>query len=85
MNDKVTIEEIEKWASKLDDVSENVEIFDTRGESMLGNMRAYISDSQHFKQQGDLVRSFEALVWAWAIFEICSELGVFNQKSTEDE
>ncbi len=85
MHDKVTVEEIEKWASKLDAVSGSVDVFDTRGESMLQNMQAYISDSQHFKERGDLVRSFEALVWAWCIYEICSELGVFNAKSTGDE
>lgn len=78
MNDKVTVEEIEKWRRKLeplvdDIVSDNAE--------MLENMKAYISDSRHFQEAGDLVRSFEACVWSWAIYEICTNLGVFRRNS----
>jgi len=43
-------------------------------------MKAYISDSKHFLKEGDYVRSFEAIVWAWAIYEICKELNVLSDK-----
>ena len=38
------------------------------------NIDAYISDSQHFMKKGDLVRAFEAVIWAWAWMEILEEL-----------
>ena len=41
---------------------------------MLANINAYVKDSAHFAEQGDLVRSFEAIVWAWAWLEIGTDL-----------
>ncbi len=38
------------------------------------NIDAYISDSQHFLDNGDLIRAFEAVIWAWAWIEILEEL-----------
>ena len=89
MRDKVTIEEINKWTEKMEKIVNDIEVIDSRGELMLTNLRAYISDSKHFLGQGDYVRSFEAIVWAWAIFEICVDLDVFScdrwSRSNDDE
>ena len=38
------------------------------------NIDAYISDSQLFLEKGDLIRAFEAVIWAWAWIEILEEL-----------
>lgn len=78
LNDKVTIEEIEKWLDKIEPLVEKIKINDKKGEEMLTNMKAYISDCKHFMEKGELVLSFEAVVWAWAILENCKELGVFE-------
>jgi len=75
MNDKVTIEEIEKWRGKLEPLVKNIV---SDNSEMLINMKAYVSDSKHFQKNGDLVRSFEAIVWAWSIYEICTNLGIFR-------
>lgn len=77
MREKVEIEEINKWLNKLEPLVDKIEVMDAKGEEMLTNMKAYISDSKHFMGTGDLVRSFEAIVWAWSIFELCQELGLF--------
>ncbi|NOQ38217.1 DUF357 domain-containing protein, partial [archaeon] len=45
------------------------------------NIKAYISDTQHFIDKGDLVRAFEAVVWAWAWLEIGKDVGVLEDKS----
>jgi len=71
-------EEILKMIKKVEPLLEKIEIVDDRGESMLNNMKAYISDSKHFLKAGDLIKSFEAIVWAWAILEICEELEIFK-------
>lgn len=63
-------EEIERWRGKLEG-----EIRDLSGDEMfVENIRAYYEDSRHFEEQGLLVESFEALVWAWSWLEIGREV-----------
>ncbi len=78
MNESVTVEEINKWLVKIEEIVPKIEVAEPRGQGWYTNMKAYISDSKHFRDDGDLVRGFEAVVWAWAIFEICVDLGVFS-------
>lgn len=66
--------EIEKWSKKLDASLQNVHPLDEKGNKMLQNIKAYHDDSKHFLKRGDLVKSFECLVWAWAILEISKDL-----------
>lgn len=66
--------EIGKWSKKLDDSLAGVSPSDEKGARMLQNIRAYREDSIHFLTRGDLVKSFECLIWAWAILEIANEL-----------
>ena len=80
MRDKVEIDEIEKWLNKIEEIVPKIDILDPKGQDLFTNMEAYISDCKHFREQGDLVRSFEAVVWAWSIFELCQELGIFVVK-----
>ena len=75
--DKIQIEDIEKWRSKITDVLDVIQPIDDKSEEMFNNMKAYVSDSTFFLAKGDLVRSFEALIWAFAIYETCKELGLF--------
>ncbi len=76
---KLTEKEVEKWLDKVEPLVEQIQITDEKGEEMMENMKAYISDSKHFLGEGDLVRAFEAIVWAWAILEICTQLGIFQR------
>ncbi len=66
--------EIEKWSKRLDESLASVSASGERGARMLQNIRAYQEDSRHFFGRGDLVKSFECLIWAWAILEIGKEL-----------
>jgi len=66
--------EIERWSRKLDDALRGVSPTDEVGRRMMENIRAYRSDSGHFLERRDLIRSFECLVWAWAILETGREL-----------
>lgn len=67
--------EIKKWTGKLDSALQNVKPADGRGEKLLLNIKAYRKDSGHFLAKEDLVKSFECLIWAWALLEIGKELG----------
>jgi hypothetical protein len=69
------IKEIEKWSKKLDDSLLDVHALDNRGTKMLENVHAYRKDSNHFSERGNLVKSFECLIWAWALLEVGKELG----------
>jgi hypothetical protein len=69
-----TIKMIEKIRPLIDEI----EVKDKKGSEMLENMKAYVSDSKHFLNKKNYLKSFEAIVWAWAILEICEELGVFK-------
>jgi hypothetical protein len=44
------------------------------------NISAYISDSHHFLNCGDLIRAFEAVIWAWAWMEIGLEMGLLEEE-----
>ncbi|MDI6820489.1 MAG: DUF357 domain-containing protein [Candidatus Hodarchaeaceae archaeon] len=68
-------EEIEKWSRRLDDALSAAEPLDDRGGQLLENARAYNRDHRHFLGRGDLIRSFECLIWAWALLEVGEELG----------
>ena len=68
-------EEIKKWTAKLDGAFSAANARDEHGERMISNIRAYSEDSRHFLKRGDLVKSFECLIWAWALLEMGKELG----------
>lgn len=76
MHDRITEKDIETWLNRLEPLVPRIEVQDSRGESMLTNIRAYVADSRHFMEKGDLVRAFEAMVWAWSIWETAAELGL---------
>lgn len=63
---------------KIEPLIDKIEVKDKKGEEMIENMKAYVSDSKHFLKNKNYLKSFEAIVWAWAILEICEELGVFR-------
>lgn len=60
--------EIEKWTKKIEEELRNFSKENKK--EILKNIKAYIEDSKYFYNKGDLVRAFEAIIWAWALFEI---------------
>jgi len=68
--------ETEKWLKKIK--KEKIELLDKNKKDFEKNIRSYISDSEHFLEKKDLIRAFEAVVWAWAWLEIGRELGVLK-------
>jgi hypothetical protein len=68
------VAEIEKWSKRLDSSLVGVRPLSEQGSKMLENIEAYREDSKHFLDR-DLIKSFECLIWAWAILEVGRELG----------
>jgi len=58
--------ETQKWLERADDLFAKI----SGDEHFLENIFAYICDSRHFLETGDLIRAFEAVIWAWAWMEI---------------
>lgn len=72
------VNEINKWAKKIEKETEGIKIKDKNKEHFLSNIQAYIKDSKYFLEKGDLIRSFEAIIWAWSWVEILKELGILE-------
>lgn len=72
--------ETEKWLEKIKREINEVEADKAKGKEFLKNIHAYISDSQHFLESGNLIESFEAIIWAYAYLEIGKEIGLINKK-----
>ena len=71
-------EEIKKWSSKLDANLSAARPIGEKGVEFLTNIKAYQSDSLHFMEKKDLVRSFEALIWAWSWMEIGRQMEILS-------
>lgn len=66
--------EIDKWSEKLEEKLKNFEVEREEFKEFKKNIKAYYEDSKHFKEEGDFIRSFEALVWAWAILDTLEKM-----------
>ena len=67
--------ETEKWLLRAEEAMKRVSAREEEGERYLANIAAYLSDSRHFLGKGDLIRAFEAVIWAWAWIEIGEDVG----------
>jgi hypothetical protein len=65
-----------KWLQRAEQLSPKIIEKDDR---LSQNIAAYISDSHHFLDNGDLIRAFEAVIWAWAWMEIGQEMGLLSK------
>jgi len=65
-----------KWQKKAEDLYENV----SGDGEFLENVCAYIRDCQYFLEKDDLIRAFEAVIWAWAWMEIGLQKGLLRQR-----
>jgi hypothetical protein len=69
-----------KWQEKAESLFGQL----SGDERMLENISSYLSDSHYFLKQNDLIRAFEAVIWAWAWMEIGLEKSLLYQ-SLDDE
>lgn len=76
---RMLLEETEKWLHRLEEEMKTFKVTGKldkeRVKNMLENINAYIQDTQHFLDNNDFVRSFEAIVYAWGIYETMLSLG----------
>ena len=70
--------ETEKWLLKVKEEMKSARLLDQERKHVLENINAYIKDSEYFLEKNDLIRAFEAVIWAWAILENSREFGVIK-------
>ena len=63
-------EEIENWTGKLDEILPITKTSTEEGKDLIEDILAYRKDSEYFLEKGDIIKSFECLIWAWALLEI---------------
>jgi len=71
-------QETEKWLNKI--IVERKKLVACSKKDFLKNIDAYISDSEHFLAKNDLIRAFEAVIWAWAYMEIGKDLKIIKDQ-----
>ncbi len=73
--------EIEKWSGRIAKELKGTGASGEKGREFMTNIKAYVSDSGHFLSAGDMVRSFEAIIWAWSWLEIGKDLGLLRKRA----
>lgn len=76
--------ETNKWLHRIEKEIKNIKPPDERGREFLENILAYIKDSRYFLAKGDLVRSFEAVIWSWAIYDTAKKLKLLKTHKQEN-
>ncbi|PTD94578.1 DUF357 domain-containing protein [archaeon SCG-AAA382B04] len=71
-------QETEKWQKKLKKKEPKFSPKIQDGEDFVENIKAYLEDSYHFREEDDYVRAFESIIWAWAWFEIGRDYGFID-------
>ena len=72
MTTEATLEsETKKWLKVLEERVSKEEI---------KNTKAYIHDSKHFLDKKDFVRAFEAVMYAYGIYEACFRMGLVQEE-----
>ncbi len=79
ITDRIRREEIEKWINKLEEELSSV-VVEEDGKVLLENARSYLTDSKHFIEKGNYVLAWEAISFAWGVFEAGVWLGLFKKK-----
>lgn len=73
-------EQTDKWLERLKlKISEIKIVKDSEGlRNSIENIQAYLKDAEYFLQMNDVIRAFEAVVYAWGILETCERLGLLR-------
>ena len=79
MKDRISKEEILKWLAKIKNELKLVESADEKGVDFLKNVQAYVNDCEHWLNEGDYVKSWEVISFAWGLLEAGIDLGVLKK------
>lgn len=78
--ERILKQETERLRINLAERLERVQTRGGKGKEFLINIQAYLSDTDHFLKNADLIRAFECIVWAWAWLEIGTRYGYLEEE-----
>ncbi len=68
-----------KWLEKLEKRRKQTKVLDKKAKDSLVNVDSYISDCKHFLEKKDYIRAFEAMVYAFGIYETLINLELVRE------
>ncbi|MBI4163500.1 MAG: DUF357 domain-containing protein [Candidatus Aenigmarchaeota archaeon] len=68
-----------KWLEKLEKRVKAAKVIDKKVSGEMENVKAYLKDSAHFFGKKDFVRAFEAVIYAYGIYEACFRMGLVEE------
>ncbi len=74
------IRQTEKMLKEIKEKRTGLILVDGSKKSVVDNLDAYISDTQHFINKKDVIRAYEAVVYAWGILETLEHAGIIEFK-----
>ncbi len=78
--DAILESETKKWLKILEERLAKTSVEDKKVDNEIENVKAYIHDSKYFLGKKDLVRAFEAVIYAYGIYETCLRVGLVSEK-----
>ena len=76
--------ETRKWLAKIENETKDMKPagdFDkTKLDPVIENIHAYIKDCKHFLEKRDLINAFEAVIYAWGIYETLLSMHIVSKK-----
>ncbi|MCS7134923.1 MAG: DUF357 domain-containing protein [Candidatus Aenigmarchaeota archaeon] len=79
IKDKIPKEEIEKWLEKLEEKISKIKMKDETKQQFLDNLKAYVNDCVYWLEKGDYVKAWEAISFAWGLYEAGEYFEVFEK------
>jgi hypothetical protein len=86
--DKKLESETVKWLSKLETKMKSTRFSNSKGDvekkilaNSMENVRAYIKDCRYFMGKKDFVNAFEAIIYAWGIYETLERMGFVKSQT----
>jgi len=77
--EKVLERETLKWTEKLEERIKHLRITNKSDvKDIIENIRAYIKDSQHFLMKKDFVNAYEAIIYAWGLYDALRKLNLIE-------
>lgn len=72
-----------RWLAKLEKEAQKIEptgkIDRASTENAMQNIKAYVSDCKHFIKKKDWINAYEAIIYAWGIYETCLRAGIIRK------
>ena len=78
--------ETRKWLARLEEqMKETAIVSDSPLEkkvldNSMTNVHSYVKDCRHFLSRNDFINAFEAIIYAWGIYETLERMGLVRKK-----